>query len=371
MILAPTLSRYVGRQFSLAALGMVGLLSLIVALFDYIELLRRLISQPRASFAICTEIAAMRLPFTALQILPFAVLLGGILAFWRLTRSSELIVARAAGLSAWEFLAAPVICAILLGLAGTALVSPLSSVLLGRAEALDNAYLRTVSATTLSLNGGQLWMRQADHGLVHDGVAIMHVQKVRLADGRLSGSNASIFRLGPSDRLLERIEAPSIALADKAWELPGARLIRPDELPSAAHDIRLSTDLSVGRVQQSFASPDTLSFWALPGFIGLLRRAGFSTVRHRLHFQSLLALPLLAGTMALVAAGFSMRPARRGGTAQMMGSGIAAGFLLFVISKIAEQFGNSGVLPPFLAAWAPAAAGLMLALSLLLHLEDG
>jgi lipopolysaccharide export system permease protein len=80
---------------------------------------------------------------------------------------------------------------------------------------------------------------------------------------------------------------------------------------------------------------------------------------------------LLAGTMALVSAGFSMRPTRRGGVAQMIGSGVAAGFMLFVVSKVAEEFGQSGTLPAMLAAWAPAFAGLMLAVALLLHLEDG
>ena len=75
--------------------------------------------------------------------------------------------------------------------------------------------------------------------------------------------------------------------------------------------------------------------------------------------------------MTLVAAGFSMRPSRRGGVAQMLASGVAAGFSLFLISKIAEEFGQSGALPAVLAAWAPAASGLMLSVALLLHLEDG
>jgi lipopolysaccharide export system permease protein len=75
--------------------------------------------------------------------------------------------------------------------------------------------------------------------------------------------------------------------------------------------------------------------------------------------------------VTLVAAGFSMRPSRRGGVARMIGGGVAAGFALFVISKMAEEFGQSGALPVVLAAWAPAAAGLMLAVALLLHMEDG
>ena len=75
--------------------------------------------------------------------------------------------------------------------------------------------------------------------------------------------------------------------------------------------------------------------------------------------------------MCLLAAGFSMRSTRRGGVAQMIGSGVAAGFSLFVVSKVAAEFGQSGAIPPLLAAWAPAAAGMLLAMALLLHLEDG
>src|SRR6185437_786969 len=113
-------------------------LSGLVSLFDFIELLRRSASKPDASFALVGEIASLRLPYMGMQILPFAVLLGGILCFWRLTRSSELIVARAAGVSAWEFLTAPTLCAMALGAIATCVISPVSSVMLARAETLDN-----------------------------------------------------------------------------------------------------------------------------------------------------------------------------------------------------------------------------------------
>ncbi len=370
MLGAVTLSLYIARQFTWSVLAMLASLSGLVALFDFIELLRRSASKPEATFGLVTQIAALRLPYIAIQILPFAVLLGGILSFWRLTRSSELIVARAAGISAWQFLAAPMLCAILLGGLATAAISPLSSVMLGRAEVLDNTYLRT-GGGPLALTGGQLWLRQSDRGLTPDGVAIIHAQRVRLHGKNLDAEELSIFRLDGSDRLLARIEAARGTLSGGAWSLQDARTIRPDHLPDKPGELTLPTDLTVTRVQESFASPDTLSVWTLPDFISLLERSGFSAIRHRLHFQALLALPLLAGTMALVSAGFSMRPARRGGVAKMLGSGVAAGFALFVVSKVAEEFGQSGALPVALAAWAPAASGLMLAVALLLHMEDG
>ncbi len=367
---AITLSIYISRQFVAALIAMLLALTGLVALFDFLELLRRSTSKPDATFGLVAEIAALRLPYIAMQILPFAVLLGGILCFWRLTRSSELIVARAAGVSAWEFLAAPTFCALLFGALAVTVGSPLSSIMLARAEVMDNTYLHT-GGGPLALDGGQLWLRQSDRALAPQGVAIIHARGVELHGRQLTANGVSVFRLDGNDKLLARIEATRAVLGAGSWELEGARNLRPDEVPGPSEQIKLPTDLTVQRVQESFASPDTLSVWALPGFIALLERSGFSAIRHRLHFQSLLALPLLCATMALVGAGFSMRPARRGGVARMIGGGVAAGFALFMISKIAEEFGQSGALPVELAAWAPAASGLMLAVALLLHMEDG
>lgn len=370
MTAAITLSLYIVRQFALCVTGMLLALSGLVAMFDFIELLRRSASMPEVNFVMVSQIAALRLPFVAMQILPFAVLLGGILCFWRLTRSSELIVARAAGVSAWEFLTAPTLCALLFGITATAVISPVSSVMLRRAETLENMWLKSGTGP-LALNGGQLWVRQSDRMLSPHGVAIIHAKAVQVHGKQLKAQQVSVFRLDGNDKFLSRIEASSATLVGGKWQLEDARSIRPDQSPDAPSDINLPTDLTVTRVQESFASPDTLSVWALPGFIALLDRSGFSSIRHRLHFQALLALPLLAATMTLVSAGFSMRPARRGGVAKMIGSGVAAGFALFVISKVAEEIGQSGALPVALAAWAPAAAGLMLAVALLLHTEDG
>jgi lipopolysaccharide export system permease protein len=370
MTLPVTLSVYIAKQFAGSVVGMLLALAGLVAMFDFIELLRRSISKPDATFAVVAQIAGLRLPYIAMQVLPFSVLLGGMLCFWRLTRSSELVVARAAGVSAWEFLAAPTVCALFFGLLATMAMSPLSSVMFRRAEAMDDFYLKS-GGGPLALSGGQLWLRQSDRALTPQGVAIIHAHGVQLRGKRLTATQVSVFRLDDRDRLLTRIEAGNALLGPGAWLLQDARVIRPEQMPEPPASINLPTDLTVSRVQESFASPDTLSFWTLPDFIALLDRSGFSSIRHRLHFQALLASPLLCATMALVAAGFSMRPTRRGGVAKMIGSGVATGFALFVISKIAEEFGQTGALPVVLAAWVPAVSGMMLSVALLLHTEDG
>ncbi len=381
MTLTPTLTLYVARGFLGATLAMLAALTGLVALFDFIELLRRAASRPEIGFALPLEIAALRLPFVAMQILPFAVLLGGIVAFWRLTRSSELIVARAAGVSAWNFLTGPLLVAVLLGALATTGISPLSSSLLARAERLDQAFLRT-GAGLSALAGGRLWLRQADRELDAGGVAIIAGRPVAARFGpdspprpgdvaRFELQEVSVWRLSGSDAPLARIEAPRARLTPGLWVFEDAVTFGADRQAGPPARLELPTELTPGRIEDSFSSPETLGFWSLPGFIEVLEEAGFSAVRHRIQFQSLLSLPVLALAMALLAAGFSMRQTRRGGVAQMIAGGIAAGFALFLVDRVSNEFGEAGSLPVILAAWAPALSGLLLALALLLHLEDG
>ena len=374
MTLPITLMTYVARRFAAMALLMVLSLSALVALFDLIELLRRAATRPEANFALVAQIAALRVPYVAMQILPFAVLLGGIIAFWRLTRFSELIVARAAGISAWGFLAGPVLVALLLGLGASTALSPLSSAMLARAERLDQLYLRNVGGIT-ALAGGRLWLRQADEGLQPQGIAIISGRPIATRELRRGEAlrlvEVTIWRLSADDRPLARIEAASALLQPGRWRFEGAMVFGAERVAGVPQNLDFPTELTPERIENSFATPDTLSLWALPEFIKILEDAGFSAIRHRLHFQSLLALPLLAIAMALLAAGFSMRSARRGGVARMIAGGVSAGFALFVLDKITGEFGEAGTLPVILAAWAPAGAGFLLAAALLLHLEDG
>ncbi|MCC7284234.1 MAG: LPS export ABC transporter permease LptG [Acetobacteraceae bacterium] len=366
----PTLSFYVGRRYLWTALAAMGSLLFLVALFDLIELLRRAASKPEATFGILAQIVLLKVPFLATQILPFAVLLGGIAAFWRLSRASELVVARAAGVSAWQFLAPAVAIAIVFGMVAVGALTPLSSLFLARAERLDDQYLRAGAGRGM-LAGSGLWLRQADHGSDPHGVAILHGARLSTEGGELKLSGVTLFRIGGDDRLVARIEAGEARLLPQRWELIDAHRLAADRPPEALGTITLPTDLTPARVQDSLASPESLSFWTLGPFIATLEAAGFSALRHRLHFQELLALPLLCGVMVLLGACFSMRQQRRGGVAAVIAAGIAAGFAFYLIAKVAVELGQSGALPVVLAAWAPTAAGMMFAVALLLHLEDG
>src|SRR5438105_4480791 len=104
MRLSKTLSSYIGRQFFYSFGAVFATLLALIFVFDLIELLRRTAAREHVSFALNLEMALLKLPNTAQTMLPFAVLFGTMLTYWRLTRSQELVIARAAGVSVWQFL---------------------------------------------------------------------------------------------------------------------------------------------------------------------------------------------------------------------------------------------------------------------------
>jgi lipopolysaccharide export system permease protein len=75
--------------------------------------------------------------------------------------------------------------------------------------------------------------------------------------------------------------------------------------------------------------------------------------------------------MVLIAACFSLRFFRIGGVARMVSGGVAAGFVLYVATKLVSDLGGVGVLSAPVAAWGPAIVGSMLGTLVLLHQEDG
>ena len=75
--------------------------------------------------------------------------------------------------------------------------------------------------------------------------------------------------------------------------------------------------------------------------------------------------------MVFMAASFSLRLARLGGLLQVILYSALAGFGVYFFSNVATAMGESGILPVALAASAPAAAAILLGMTLVFHQEDG
>jgi lipopolysaccharide export system permease protein len=134
---------------------------------------------------------------------------------------------------------------------------------------------------------------------------------------------------------------------------------------------RLKTSLTPEQVRESFATPETVPFWDLPMYITIAEHAGLVAAGYRLQFQKLLARPFLMSALVLLAAAVSLRFFRFGGVQKMVLGGILAGFLLYVLSKIADDMTTAGLMPPVAAAWVGVLAAAVVGVTALLYQEDG
>src|SRR4249920_4196357 len=136
-IIAGTLARYFGLRFVNAVLVVfVGIFAL-VALIDYIELMRRAGDIPNVSAALVAKTSLYRVPQVVERILPFCVLIGAMSCYLNLSRRLELVIARSAGLSAWQFVTPALGVAFVLGIVATAIYNPVSAILQERSKRFE------------------------------------------------------------------------------------------------------------------------------------------------------------------------------------------------------------------------------------------
>jgi lipopolysaccharide export system permease protein len=361
--LSLTLSTYLARLYIGWLVALFLIFFGIIVLANSVDLLDRLATK-NASLMHVLEMALLKAPHIAMEVMPFLVLFSGLAIFTKLTRTHELVVARATGVSAWQFLL-PVIFVVLgVGVFVITLMNPISATLLDRYERLEARYVHD-DDNLLAVSKTGLWLRQVEEG----NHWVIHAQRVN--QKAMTLYDVIVFRYEGPDAFQNRIDAKTAELRDGHWALTGAWISQPGETSHFEEEMRVPTDFTRDKIFESFAPPETISFWSLPEFIALLEEAGFSSQAHRLQFHRLLSLPLLLAAMIFLSAVFSLKPHRRGRVGISLALGVLTGFLLYFLSNFVFALGLSGKIPVVLAAWMPAGVALMVGAALLLHLEDG
>ncbi len=361
------MARYFGMRFFGVFVGVFGSLFLMVLMIDYVEMLRRTGNLPHASFLDIFRITFYRVPHVTERILPFTALIAAMVCYLSLSRRLELVIARSAGVSAWQFVMPAIVIALLIGIFGTTVYNPVSANMREQSQRFEQELFGggRSQSQSVTLTSSGLWVRQRSP----DGQSIMNAKTSRLQGIELNG--VTVFMLDDSDHFLGRIDASRATLAPGYWRLEDARVYVEGIPPQDHASYDLKTNLTRAQAQETFATPETVPFWELSSFIRFAENAGLAAVGYRLQYYQLLALPFYLVAMVLIAASVSLRLFRFGGVQTMILGGIAAGFLLYVISKVSGDLSKANLLTPALAAALPPFAGAVTGLVALLYQEDG
>jgi lipopolysaccharide export system permease protein len=209
------------------------------------------------------------------------------------------------------------------------------------------------------------WINQ----VTTEGQAIINAARSQQQGVLLSG--LTVFRYESDFQFKERIEAREATLEPGFWHFRNVRRYSLGGAPVDQDSFRLATTLTFAQVRNSFATPESVSFWQLPTYIKSSESSGFATSGYRLQYHKLLAKPFLLAAMVMLAASVSLRFFRFGGVQKMVLSGVAAGFLLYILSKVTEDLSKAELMHPLAAAWLPVCVGGLAGFLALLYQEDG
>ena len=365
-----TLSLYILRSYLTAVGTVFGIVVALVLTVDTIDVLGSIRSE-KIGFLDAIWLSSLRVPDILVTVLPLVVLISSMVFCMTMSASSEFIVARAIGRPMLSTLTAPLLLTMVIAIMVACSFGPLSGRLFGQ---FDNAKAQfsTDIESRLQVTASGLWLREARD----DQITVLNAATSYQSGDRLF--DVTIFRFNTEGRLIERLEAQNGFLSQdeliltnvKIWDF--TKLADNPELSAQNRGLmRIPTTLTSAQVRDGQPEPRTLFIWDLPRAIAALEKSGSSSLAHRIHFSSQLAMPIYYAAMFLIGACFSLYTSRFGRRGLAVIGAVTLGFFLFFFQRTSQTFGEAGELPLLVATWSTPLAGFLGGLAWLLRKEDG
>ncbi len=335
-ILKPTvLTRFLIRRFFSSFLLVMLTVCGIIFAVTFVE---RLSSNPTA-YATLIDAWVRLLEYIPL-FLPLAVFMGTLLAFYNLTKSSELVIISGGGLSPYQIAFPFLIGAFIVGTIASVLVNPYSV----------NLATRNLTNHQLELIDNAIWLREtSENGFLTIRSNGLHITN----DKNIVFDKTTIFIQDTDFKLIERVISDDAVLSDSGLDIARATIINADGTTNSGEK-HLETKLTPQTVLDRYLRPDQISFWKLPKFIHKMESIGVLVRGHLVQFWTLLFLPLTMMAMVMLGIAFSQTKQRRNYSFGVKFSlGILTCFALYFIVNLFKALGTTGALPPMIAIVAP------------------
>jgi lipopolysaccharide export system permease protein len=313
------------------------------------------------------QVLGLRLPGFLVLSFPMATLMATLLAYSRLSSTSELTALRSIGVATWRMVVPGLVVALLMSLLTFVFNDAIvPSANLMASNTLDNALGRAISAqrgqNVVYSRFGRLRPRVAG-GDAGEGLTQLFYAK-EFKNGQMEGITLLDFSLESKQQVLTAARAVWND-AKAMWEFRDGRIVTIDSqsnsTTSALFDqyfypftnaplerAQLPTDAAQMTVAQALRAEQ------------LLQQAGDQkeSRRLRVRIQEKFAFPAICLVFGLIGSSLGVRPNARTSRSQGFGISVLLIFGYYLMSFIFSSLGVKGTLLPFFAAWLPVLIGL-------------
>lgn len=328
---------------------------LVVFLGDLLELSRKAAEKDISFFKLC-ELALLKMPKTIQKLIAFCVMLSTVLLFAKFSRTSELVIFKASGLSVFGYVMPSIIVAFGLGVLLILFINPLSSVMLTKFTSASEKYLGS-SGAKMSIGGGGIWLKQTDKNSKNGfGKLIINAKDIDTNVKKpqvITLLESSVFYFSEDEKFLKRIDAKKMEHKNNNWFLTDVLITNENASSKKLENFEIPTDLTLNEIYDSFTPPENINFFELQKFISVLERAGFSALPHKLEFYNILFSPLLFMAMVLFGTLFSFSHVRSNKQSILITYSVLIGFVVYFFINLIFSFGLSGKISIIFASFIP------------------
>ncbi len=285
------------------------------------------------------------LPQQVYQLLPITALIGSLIGFGQLARSSELTVIRATGISVARLAGTALLAAALL----IAFEGAIGEFVAPQLQEAANQQKAFSQFNSVGFGGGTgAWVR--------DGDLILNV-------ARQSGSRQfvgmQVFQLSPQHTLVSIGHAASATAAgQRRWLLGGyaeSRFTGDRVTTSAPAQKVLQSNVTAGFLGLAVQDPEQLTLEALWQVIGYYRANSLDARQYLFAFWSKIARTVAIAFSVLLAIPFVLGSMRSAGAGTRTMLGLAIGITFFLLQRLIESGTIVFNLNPVILAWLPTA----------------
>jgi lipopolysaccharide export system permease protein len=341
-------SRYLSGQFLGIFAPVLSALVLVYVIIDIFDRMRIFLKHD-ATVDEAARYLLFKVPLILTQITPPAVVVSVLLCLGMMSRRNEIIAFRASGVSLLQTAIPVLSVTVLISLAALVwneTVVPYSSRMF--------QYINNVEIRERGLRGifrdREIWY----HG-ANGFYSIDYVDR-----DRQTIHGVVIYQLSGIDdgfRLENVVAIPSAKWSDGHWILASGSIrhgVGHDSFTSETIDSgSLEIPETIGDFLEIQREPEELSFTALRDRIANLTSKGIDASHYLVELNMKLALPFANTVLAWVSIPLAGRLRRHPSIAAIIGVGVAVGFSYWVLLGLSTSLGESGAIPPLIAAWAP------------------
>ena len=338
------LDRYVAKQYlKLVSLSFVGLLG-IFYISTFVDLSDKLFKGETTALRIL-EYFWYATPQFVYFVLPISALVATLVTVGLLTKTSELTVMKACGISLYRASFPLLFFSVLW-----------SGVLFSMSESvLADANRKAVELRRIIRGGSPQYVDVLNRRwLMAPGGTIYHY--THFDPNNIALHDVTAYRFAESEwRMVERTFA-DVAQYDEGWQ---ARDVWTREFTANRTPAAFSTS---HQLEVPFTAPeqfaterpqaDRMNYRELDRYIVDLSASGVDVVALRVELQRKLSFPLVTLILTLIAVPFAVTTGKHGAL-YGVGIGIVLALSYWVVISIFSAIGSAGLLTPLLAAWAP------------------